>query len=59
MYTLIVKEKIVHKKPIYYENRKGEKPVKTFINKLGEDTKGKILARVEYLGEHWSELKRP
>lgn len=47
------------KKPIYYENRKGEKPVKTFINNLSEDTKGKILARVEYLGEHWQELKRP
>ena len=47
------------KKPIYYENRKGEKPVKTFINNLSEDTKGKILARVEYLGDHWQELKRP
>ncbi len=47
------------KKPIYYENRKGEKPVKAFINNLSEDTKGKILARVEFLGDHWQELKRP
>jgi phage-related protein len=39
----------VRKKPIYYENRKGEKPVKTFINNLSEDTKGKIRVIYAYM----------
>jgi phage-related protein len=49
----------MQKKPVYYEDRKGEKPVKVFIDKLGEYAKGKILARIQFLGEHWHELKRP
>ena len=49
----------MEKKVIYYQNSKGKKPVKEFINKLNENTKGKVLARLEFLGEHWSEMRRP
>ena len=49
----------MQKKVIYYENKKGEKPVKGFIDSLGEYAKGKILARIQFLGERWHELKRP
>jgi phage-related protein len=49
----------VEKIPIYYQNEKGQKPAKEFIETLNEDAKGKVLARIEFLGEHWQELKRP
>ena len=49
----------MQKKLIYYENRKGEKPVKIFIDDMGDYAKGKILARIQFLKEHWHELKRP
>ena len=49
----------MEKKPIYYQNERGEKPAKEFIEKLNEDTKGKVLARIEFLGKHWQKLKRP
>jgi len=47
------------KKVIYYEDLKGHKQVKEFINGFEEKTKAKILARLEFLGEHWDELRRP
>jgi phage-related protein len=47
------------KKVIYYEDLKGRKYVKDFINGFEEKTRGKILARIEFLGEHWNELRRP
>ena len=49
----------MEKKLIYYQDLKGNKPVKEFINKLHDSTKGKVSARLEFLGEHWSELRRP
>lgn len=49
----------MEKKAIYYEDAKGQKPVKEFINSFDEKTKAKILARVQYLQEHWHEVKRP
>jgi len=47
------------KKTIYYQDAKGYKPVKEFINKFDEKTKAKILARVTFLEEHWHEARRP
>ena len=47
------------KKVIYYEDRRGYKPVKDFIYKFDAKTKGKILARIEFLERHWHELRRP
>lgn len=44
---------------IYYEDRKGKKPVKDFINGFDEKTRAKILARIEYLEDHWHEARRP
>jgi len=55
----VIEGDFVEKKPIYYQNEKGEKPAKQFIEKLNEDAKGKVLARIEFLGEHWQGLKRP
>lgn len=49
----------MEKKVIYYEDKKGRKPVKEFINKFDDKTKAKILARIEFLGEHWNEIRRP
>jgi len=49
----------MEKKVIYYENLKGKKHVKEFIDKLSSGAKAKILARLEFLGEHWHELRRP
>jgi len=49
----------VEKKAIYYEDAKGQKPVKEFITSFDEKTKAKILARIVYLQEHWHEVKRP
>ena len=49
----------MEKKPIYYEDIKGRKPVKNFINKLDSRLKGKILAHIEHLGKYWHELRRP
>ena len=47
------------KKAIYYENSKGEKPVEEFINSLDVKIRAKLLARIEFLEEHWHELRRP
>lgn len=47
------------KRVIYYEDLKGCKYVKGFINSFEGKTRGKILARIEFLGEHWDELRRP
>lgn len=46
-------------KAVYYENKKREKPVEKFINELDDKTKGKVLARIEFLEERWRELGRP
>jgi phage-related protein len=47
------------KRIIYYEDSKGAKPAKQFINKLDVNLRGKILARLTFLGKHWRELRRP
>ena len=49
----------VEKKIIYYQDTKGRKYVKEFISSFDEKTQGKILARIEFLGRHWYELRRP
>lgn len=47
------------KKAIYYEDFKGRRYVKDFINRFEEKTRAKILARIEFLEEHWFEVRRP
>jgi phage-related protein len=47
------------KKVIYYEDEKNNRPVEEFINDLDPKAKAKVLARIEFLGEHWHELRRP
>lgn len=47
------------KKPIFYETNKGDRPVETFLNNFEDKVKAKIVARIEFLGEHWQELRRP
>lgn len=47
------------KRTIYYEDTKGRKPVKEFIDQFDDKTKAKILARIRYLEEHWYEVRRP
>ena len=42
----------MEKKAIFYEDRKGSKPVKNFLEQLGNAPKAKILARVTFLAEH-------
>ena len=49
----------MEKKVIYYEDNNGRKHVKEFIGSFDEKTRGKILARIEFLGGHWHELRRP
>jgi len=49
----------MEKKAIYYEDLKGRKYVKEFINSFEEKTRGKILARAEFLERHWNEIRRP
>jgi phage-related protein len=47
------------KKAIYYEDNKGDKPAENFIDDLDLKIKAKVLARIEFLEEHWHELRRP
>lgn len=47
------------KKAIYYEDGKGDKPAENFIDDLDLKIKAKVLARIEFLEEHWHELRRP
>lgn len=47
------------KKAIYYENERNKRPVEEFINHLEYKTKAKVLARIEFLEEHWQEARRP
>jgi phage-related protein len=49
----------VEKKVIHYEDSNGRKPVKEFISSFDEKTQGKLTARIEFLGQHWYELRRP
>jgi len=49
----------MEKKIIYYEDLKGRKHVKEFIESFDAKTKGKLLARIEFLADHWHELRRP
>ena len=49
----------MNKKVIYYENARGRKQVKEFINEFDDKTKSKILIGIEYLAEHWYEIRRP
>jgi phage-related protein len=47
------------KKAIYYTDPKGQSPVEAFIKELNLKTRAKILARIEFLEEHWQDLRRP
>jgi phage-related protein len=47
------------KKVIYYGDERNNRPVEEFINDLDIKTKAKVLARIEFLEEHWHELRRP
>ena len=49
----------MEKKVIYYENNRGKKYVKEFIDKLEDKMKAKVLARIIFLGQHWNEIGRP
>jgi len=49
----------VSKKAIYYQDLKGRKQVKEFIDRFEEKTRAKILARIEFLEDHWHEVRRP
>ena len=47
------------KTAIYYEDERGRKPAKEFINELDDKTQAKILASTKFLCNNWKELKRP
>ncbi|MBU1146779.1 MAG: type II toxin-antitoxin system RelE/ParE family toxin [Candidatus Omnitrophica bacterium] len=47
------------KKVIHYEDKRGRKPVKEFMDRFDSKTRGKVLARIEFLEKHWHELRRP
>ena len=47
------------KAAIYYEDLKGRKYAKDFVDGFDEKTRAKILARVEFLEKHWHEARRP
>lgn len=47
------------KKIIYYEDSRSKKPVKEFIDRFDDKTRGKVLARLDFLERHWHELRRP
>jgi len=49
----------MRKKAIYYEDERNNRPVEEFINGLDAKSKGKVLARIEFLESHWKELRRP
>jgi len=49
----------VDKTAIYYQDLKGRKYAKDFIDSFDEKTRGKILARIEFLEGHWYEARRP
>ena len=49
----------MNKRAIYYEDLKGRKHAKDFIDRFEEKTRAKILARIEYLEDHWHEVRRP
>lgn len=49
----------MRKKAIYYEDERNSRPVEEFINDLESKIKAKVLARIEFLEEHWQELRRP
>ena len=45
----------MRKKSIYYEDERNTRPAEEFINELGSKAKAKVLARIEFLEEHWQE----
>lgn len=47
------------KKAVYYESENGQRPVEEFFSSLNNKTRAKILARIDFLEEHWHELRRP
>lgn len=49
----------MRKKAIYYEDESDNRPVEEFITDLESKTRAKVLARIEFLEEHWQELRRP
>ena len=47
------------KKVICCEDEQNACPAEGFIDDLDTKTKAEVLARIEFLGEHWRELRRP
>jgi phage-related protein len=47
------------KKAIFYIGEEGISPVEDFLDRLDESAKAKITARIEFLGRHWREVRRP
>ncbi len=50
---------IAYKKTIFYVDEEGVSPVEEFLDRLDESAKAKITARIEFLGRHWREARRP
>jgi phage-related protein len=48
-----------YKKVIFYEDEEGNSPVEEFLDRLDESAKAKITARIEFLGKHWRQVRRP
>ncbi|MCG2714548.1 MAG: type II toxin-antitoxin system RelE/ParE family toxin [Candidatus Omnitrophica bacterium] len=49
----------VDKKVIFYIDAEGDSPVEDFLDQLDENAKAKITARIEFLGKHWQQVRRP
>lgn len=49
----------VDKKAIFYINADGGSPVEEFLDRLDESAKGKIASRIDFLGKHWHQVRRP
>jgi len=47
------------KKIIFYEDEENYRPVEEFLDELDSKTRKKVGARIELLGNHWAELRRP
>ncbi|MCX5707951.1 MAG: type II toxin-antitoxin system RelE/ParE family toxin [Candidatus Omnitrophica bacterium] len=50
---------VAHKKTIFYVDEEGNSPVENFLDRLDASAKAKITARIEFLGKHWREARRP
>jgi len=47
------------KKTIFYVDQNGDSPVENFLECLDESARAKIIARIEFLGKYWREVRRP